>query len=137
MPRKTTGGKKAPRTKRKIWEKLGLSKSSYYRQRRASPARPPARSVLTRGDTERAAIAARFGESRVGEEPRVGEERVAQINDVTTQIAEAVKNALVSNALAQLEAILIGQDSDTAVLSMRGTVQSWAACALALRQAGY
>lgn len=136
MPRKATA-KKATRTKRKIWDKLGMSKSSYYRQRRAGPARPPARSVLTRGDAKRAAIAARFGESRVGEEPRVGEERVAQINDVTTQIAEAVKNALVSNALAQLEAILIGQDSDTAVLSMRGTVQSWAACALALRQAGY
>ena len=133
-----------PRAKTvKAWDKMGMSKSTYYRHRRAAKKKPPAPSVSP-GDRKRQRIAAahppsvieRTRAQAMAEYKTRGDDRNVQTVDLGQRIGEAVDKALVSSALAQLE-FMLDASGGHSVIVMHGTTMSFAACARALRKAGY
>lgn len=112
------------------WEKAGISKSTWYRNKK--------KRKRTRAAIERAITAPRgrpgYG-GLVGS--RFGDATGAEGRDRIAEVEKAVDAALVSNAVAQLEHILGQNHGVGAIISMSGTGESWTACTRALRKAGY
>lgn len=121
-----------PAAKRKPWEIEGVSRSTYFRNKRKAAA--------SNKPTRRRPVSDPSGRPLL---PPPGEQRPQQValkierSDFDHAVGEAVDRALVRNALTQLEVMLANAPQGSVVITMSGTTESWAACARALRKAGH